>query len=165
MTITIEEEEKTNLDFSYEELAEEVILFALKEEGFPFEAEISLLLTDNEGIREINHRYRGIDSATDVLSFPMIEYKTAGDFTGIEASIEDNFNPDTNEVILGDIILSIPKVLEQADTFGHSVKREYAFLILHSMLHLFGYDHMTPEEAAFMEHKQEEILKEMNILR
>lgn len=66
---------------------------------------------------------------------------------------------------MGDIIISVPKVIEQADTFGHTIRREFAFLIVHSVLHLLGYDHMTPEDAAFMEDKQTNILKKMNILR
>lgn len=78
---------------------------------------------------------------------------------------EDNFNPDTEEALLGDIVLCVDRVKEQAKQFGHSEKREYAFLILHSMLHLFGYDHMTQEEAAVMEEKQNKILNQMGIYR
>ena len=74
-------------------------------------------------------------------------------------------NPDTGEILLGDIIISVPKVLEQAKEYGHSPKREFAFLITHSMLHLFGYDHMEPEEAAIMENKQEKILEVLGISR
>ena len=78
---------------------------------------------------------------------------------------EDNFNPDTEEALLGDIVLCVERVKEQAKQFGHSEKREYAFLILHSMLHLFGYDHMTQEESAVMEEKQNKILNQMGIYR
>ncbi len=78
---------------------------------------------------------------------------------------EDNFNPDTEEALLGDIVLCVDRVKEQAKQFGHSEKREYAFLILHSMLHLFGYDHMTQEDAAVMEEKQNKILNQMGIYR
>lgn len=165
MTITIEEELNIAFEFDHKKLAEEVILTALDHEGFPYEAEVSLTLTDNESIREINRRHRDIDTVTDVLSFPMIAYEYAGDFSKIEEAADDNFNPDTGEALLGDIVLSVPKVIEQAEAYGHTIKREYAFLILHSILHLFGYDHLTPEDAAFMENKQKEILKEMSILR
>ncbi|MGN0341580.1 MAG: rRNA maturation RNase YbeY [Roseburia sp.] len=165
MTLQIEEETKINLDFDYKSLAKDVILFTMEHENFPYEAEIDLTLTDNESIHAINREYRGIDRPTDVLSFPMLSYETPGDFSALEDSVEDNFNPDTGEILLGDIILSIPKVLEQAREYGHSPKREYAFLIVHSMLHLFGYDHMTESEAAFMENKQKEILQELQILR
>lgn len=164
MTIHIEEEVQPELPFHYKELAEEVIRAALKAEGFPFEAEIGLLLVSLEGIQEINSAQRGLDSPTDVLSFPLIEYRTPGDFSGIGQEA-DNFNPDTGEVMLGDIVLCTDKVQEQAERFGHSMRREFAFLILHSMLHLFGYDHMEEEEAAIMEEKQHVILGQMGIVR
>ena len=103
--------------------------------GEPFEAEINLTLTDNDGIHAINKEYRDIDAPTDVLSFPMLSYESAGDFSKLEDDYDDNFNPDTGEIMLGDIIISVDKVKEQAKSYGHSEKREYAFLILHSMLH------------------------------
>ena len=94
----------------------------------------------------------------------MAEYEQPADFSKIE---EDPmaFDPESGEFLLGDIVISVDKVLEQAESYGHTTKREYAFLIVHSMLHLFGYDHMTPEEAAVMEAKQKQILDEMNITR
>lgn len=164
MTINIEEEVSFEFPFEHRELAQKVITFALDHEKFPFEAEICLTIVDNAGIQEINREQRGIDAPTDVLSFPMISYEHAGDFSGIEDS-GDNFNPDTGEALLGDIVISAEKVISQADDYGHSPKREYAFLIVHSVLHLLGHDHMTPEEAAFMENKQTDILNKMNILR
>lgn len=164
MTLTMEEEVEVSFAFDYKKLAEEVVEAALEAEQFPFEAEVSLLLVSMEEIQEINREHRQIDCPTDVLSFPMIEYEKPGDFSEIEQD-EDNFNPDTGEALLGDIVLCVDKVKEQAESFGHSEKREYAFLILHSMLHLFGYDHMTPEEAGVMEEKQRNILDQMGILR
>ncbi len=164
MSLQIEEETEVVFDFAYKELAERVVAFTIDHEKFPFEAEVNLTLTDNEGIHEINKEYREIDRPTDVLSFPLISYETAGDFSNVEDE-DDNFNPDTGEAMLGDIIISVPKVKEQAKEYGHSEEREYAFLIVHSMLHLFGYDHMTPEEASFMEDKQKEILNELHIFR
>ncbi len=165
MSLNLEVEVDVPFTFDYEALAGEVVAFTIDHEGFPYEAEVNLTLTDNEGIHEINRMYRQIDAPTDVLSFPMLSYESAGDFSKLEDDYDDNFNPDTGEIMLGDIIISVDKVKEQAKSYGHSEKREYAFLILHSMLHLFGYDHMTPEEAAIMEGKQTEILNEMNILR
>lgn len=164
MTVTLEEETEVSFPFDYKKLAEQVIDGALNAEGFPFEAEVSLLLVSLEAIRELNMKHRGIDGATDVLSFPLISYEAPGDFTRIEQE-EDNFNPDTNEAMLGDIVLCVDRVWEQAAEFGHSPEREYAFLILHSMLHLLGYDHMTKEDAAVMEEKQRTILNQMGILR
>ena len=165
MSLQIEAEVKVTFDFDYEKLAERVIEFSLDHEGFPYECEVNLTLTDNEGIHEINREYREIDNPTDVLSFPMLSYEQAGDFSKLEEDYDDNFNPDTGEIILGDIIISVDKVVEQAESYGHSIEREFAFLIVHSMLHLFGYDHMTPEEAAEMEEKQRVILNELQILR
>ncbi len=165
MSLNIEKEVEVSFAFDEEALAEEVIQFALEHEEFPYECEVNLTLTDNEGIHEINKMYREIDRPTDVLSFPMLSYEEAGDFSKLEDNYDDNFNPDTGEIMLGDIVISVDKVKEQAESYGHSEKREYAFLIVHSMLHLFGYDHMTPEEAAVMEQKQNIILEKMNILR
>lgn len=164
MTLHIEAEVHPDFSFDYESLARTVVQAAIEAEEFPFEAEISLTLTDNMEIQEINLLHRQIDAPTDVLSFPMIEYKEASDFSEIEFS-DDNFNPDTGEAVLGDIVLSVEKVYSQASEFGHSVEREFAFLILHSMLHLFGYDHMNKEDAAIMENKQKIILEHLQILR
>ena len=164
MTLTIEEEVESSFDFEYRKLAEDVVLTAMKAERFPFEAEVNLFLVSSEEIRAINQEYRQVNAPTDVLSFPMIHYHHPGDFSQMEQE-EDNFNPDTEEALLGDIVLCVDRVKEQAKRFGHSEKREYAFLILHSMLHLFGYDHMTQEEAAVMEEKQNKILNQMGIYR
>lgn len=166
MTINVEEEVSSgfSFDFDYGKTAEDVVRHTLAHEGFPFEAEVSLLLTDDGGIRQLNRQFRGIDSPTDVLSFPMIAYGVAGDFSQLEAD-DDNFNPDTGEAVLGDIIINVQRVRQQAEDFGHSELREFAFLIVHSMLHLFGYDHMEEGEAAVMEGLQRTILEEMHILR
>lgn len=165
MTINIICEEKPDFSFQYKKLAEKVIRQALDHEQFPYEAEISLTLVNNEMIREINREMREIDAPTDVLSFPMLHYEAPADFSQIERSWEETVNPDTDEVMLGDIVLSLDKVRAQAEEYGHSEKREYAFLIVHSMLHLMGYDHMEPCEAAEMEDRQREILEMLNIKR
>ncbi len=165
MSFFLETECEVAFDFDYKELAERVIYFTLEHERFPYEAEITLTLTDNPGICKINREYRSIDRPTDVLSFPMLNYESPGDFSFLQNENEGDFNPDTGEVMLGDIIISVEKVSEQAKSYGHSMEREYAFLIVHSMLHLFGYDHMEEEEAYIMEHKQKEILNAINILR
>lgn len=165
MTLNLENEVEVSFDFDWETLANDVISFVIEHEDFPYEAEVNLTLTDNEGIHEINKMYREIDRPTDVLSFPMLSYDTAGDFSQLEDDYDDNFNPDTGEIMLGDIVISADKVREQANSYGHSEKREFAFLIVHSMLHLFGYDHMTPEDASLMEPKQNLILEELKIYR
>lgn len=165
MTVTIEHEVEVPFDFAYEQVAREVIDCAMETEAFPYEAEVNLLLVDNETIAQMNREYREIDRPTDVLSFPMLEYESPGDFSAVEGEYGENTNPDTGEIILGDIIISVDKVLEQAKEYGHSPKREFAFLITHSMLHLFGYDHMEPQEAAIMENKQRKILDSLGITR
>lgn len=165
MSFIMEEEVKVPFSFEYVQLAQQVINECLDYAAFPYEAEINLTLTDNNGIQAINKEFRQIDKPTDVLSFPMLEYETPGEFAFLDDEDCDNFNPDSGEALLGDIVISVEKVLEQAEAYGHSVEREYAFLITHSMLHLFGYDHMTEEDAKVMEAKQTEILNKMNILR
>lgn len=165
MTITIARETKLSFDFDYETLAKDVIMYTIKHEHFPYDAEVNLTLTGLDEIQWINKSYRQIDSPTDVLSFPMLSYDTPGDFSNLKEDSLNTFNPDTGDVILGDIILCVPKVLFQAVEYGHSARREFAFLIVHSMLHLFGYDHMTDEDAQLMERKQQEILEELQISR
>lgn len=165
MTITIEYETEIKLNLPYEDIIKSVINEAIDYEKCPYEAEVNVTLTDNEQIHEINNEYRSVDSPTDVLSFPMIDYETPSDFEGIEDSVEDYFNPETGELMLGDIVISVEKVIEQAEKYGHSATRELAFLTAHSMMHLFGYDHMVPDEAIVMESKQNEVLKNLNILR
>lgn len=165
MSFQYEEECEVKFEFHPEELALQVIEACLDYAKFPYEAEVNLTLTDNAGIQEINRNFRDIDRATDVLSFPMLSYEAPGDFSFLEEESEDDFNPDTGEALLGDIVISVDKVKEQAESYGHSTKREFAFLIVHSMLHLFGYDHMEEQEAAVMEQKQREILDKMEIFR
>ena len=164
MTVVVENESGQEFDFPYAKLAEDVVNAAMDAEDFPYEAEVNVLLVTKEEIHRINMEQRQIDAPTDVLSFPLIAYPAAGDFSEVEKD-SDNFNPDTGEALLGDIILCVDKIKEQAAEYGHSERREYAFLILHSMLHLFGYDHMTEQEAAVMEQKQRNILEDMKILR
>jgi probable rRNA maturation factor len=165
MSFYLEEEVEVKFDFDYRKLAQKVVDFCLDYMEFPYEAEVNLTLTDDAGIHEINKEFRQIDRPTDVLSFPMLNYTIPGDFTFLDAEDSNDFNPDTGEAMLGDIVISVDKVFEQAENYGHSSEREYAFLITHSMLHLFGFDHMEAEEAKVMESKQKDILQKMNILR
>ena len=164
MTIFVTNETDINMEFDYEEIANKVILASLDYESFPFEASVEVTLTDNEGIHQLNKEHRDIDRPTDVLSFPLIQYKELGDYDSIEDD-EDNFDPDTGEAMLGDIVISLEKVIEQAENYGHSNLREYSFLICHSMLHLMGYDHMTDDEAKVMFKKQDEIMNQLGITR
>ena len=164
MNYLIDTEVDIDFDFDYEELFKRIVLTVLDEEKCPYEAEVSLLITDNNAIREINNDMRHIDAPTDVLSFPMVQYEAPSDFSILEED-NDGFNPESGELMLGDIVLNIDRIKEQAVDYGHSIKREYAFLIVHSMLHLLGYDHMVDEERLAMEDKQRIIMGLLDILR
>ena len=164
MTLILEQEYEKDLGIDYYDIAHRVINEALDYENCPYETEVSLTLTDNFGIHKINKEFRNIDSATDVLSFPLIEYERPGEFDFLENE-DECFNPETGELMLGDIMISLDRVKEQAEEYGHSYTREYAFLIAHSMLHLMGYDHMEPSEASDMEARQSHILNNLNITR
>ena len=164
MSLFMEIETDRKLPFDARKIAELVIETSLDYVKCPYETEVSLLLTTDEEIKEINRMQRQIDRATDVLSFPMADYETPGDFSHLD---EDAglFHPDTGELMLGDIVISKDRVIAQAEEYGHEIKREYAFLIAHSMLHLFGYDHMEEEERKDMEKRQEEILTKTKYTR
>ncbi len=164
MTLFLDQEVEASFDFDVRKTAEEVIEAALDHEHCPYDVQVSVTLTDNEGIHEINRDFRKIDAPTDVLSFPMADFETPADFDSLKDS-DDVFDPDTGEFMMGDIMISLEKVIEQAEAYGHSQKREYAFLIAHSMLHLMGYDHMEDSERLQMEEKQEAILASLNITR
>lgn len=165
MTLQIEYETETELYAEYEKDAKSIIEFALDYLKCPYETEVNLTIVDNETIREINKEYRNIDNPTDVLSFPLVDYDEPCCFDMVEEHVEDYFNPDTGELLLGDIIISAEKVHAQAEEYGHSIKREFCFLIVHSMLHLFGYDHMEDDERLIMEDLQRKILEAAGITR
>ena len=138
---------------------------ALKFEGFKYNYEISVVVTDNAGIRIMNKQFRNIDRETDVLSFPMIEFHNDDlEFQTYEVSDEE-INPESGDVILGDIVISIEKAYEQAEEYGHSFERELAFLTVHSTLHLLGYDHMLIKDEQVMRKKEEKILSDINLSR
>ncbi len=147
----LEEEVKTTLMRCIEQ--------TLLMEEFPFNAEISLSVTDNEGIRLLNHEQRGIDKETDVLSFPMLAVEDG-------ALIVEDSDIIEGCVFLGDIVISLPKAQEQAEAYGHSFLREMGFLTVHSMLHLLGYDHELGEaEEKEMFEKQEAVLTALSLTR
>ena len=123
----------------------------LELEGFKEPAEISVTFTDNEGIRELNKQYRNIDAPTDVLSFPMGE------------NGEYDTNLETGAKILGDVVISVEKAVEQADAFGHSLQREIGYLTAHSVLHLLGYDHVENMEKVRMREKEEYVMEALGL--
>ncbi len=165
MTYQIEYEASTDIGVKdYEEIIKRVVDGALDMEECPYECEVSVTIVDSEEIRSINKEFRNIDSATDVLSFPMADYPAPAEFDFLE-ECDDCFNPETGELLLGDIILCAEKILEQAEKYGHSVVRELAFLTAHSMLHLMGYDHMEEAERIIMEDKQKGLMTLLGISR
>lgn len=165
MTVNIEYEATERLEFDYEVLQKTVVEACLDYEDCPYEAEVNILFTDDDQIRQINQEYRKIDKPTDVLSFPAVEYETPGDFSKLEENIVDWFHPETGELLLGDIVISVDRAKFQAIEYGHSLEREVAFLTAHSMFHLFGYDHMEDEDRRIMEEKQNNVLENLQILR
>ena len=138
-----------------ESLIERCTAAALEEEELgEYDAQVSVTLVDNEGIRALNNEHRGIDRATDVLSFPL------GDDEGFDT------DPETGAILLGDIVLSLERAKEQAEEYGHSYRREVAFLLAHSLFHLLGYDHEISEEEEKLHFaKQEKILEKLGITR
>lgn len=158
MSVFFENEVEDRLPDNYEEIVRDIIDASLSYLECPYECEINVIFTDDEGIQAVNREYREIDAPTDVLSFPMIDYDKPGCFEGLLDSPCDNFNQDTGELMLGDIILNIDRIKSQAEEYGHTRRRELAFLTAHSMLHLAGYDHIDDNEREDMEQRQEEIL-------
>ena len=165
MTSYVSIETEGNLGFDLEEVTNQVLQAVMEEEACPYDVTVNLTLTDNDEIQAVNASFRQIDRATDVLSFPNLHFETPGDFSEAEDHEADCFDPDTGELMLGDIMISEDKVREQAEAYGHSLKREFAFLVAHSLFHLCGYDHMEEEEANVMESKQEAILQKLKITR
>ena len=164
MSVHIEDESGFRTAFSLQETADAVLLETLKVLGCPYEADADLLITDDAGIHEINRETRGIDAATDVLSFPTAEYETPADFDLLNEQ-PDVFDPESGRYFMGDIVISMERAKEQAEAYGHSLKREFAFLVAHSLLHLSGHDHMEDGMRLEMERLQDLILTNLGITR
>ena len=166
MTLNYEDESGLSLGLPLKEIAEAVIQASLKDVGCPWDAEVNLLVTGEQRIREMNRDFRGIDRVTDVLSFPMLEFERSGDFSFLRKEEDDSaFNPSTGELLLGDIVICAGRAALQAQEYDHSVKREFAFLTAHSMLHLSGFDHMEEKERLEMEEHQRRIMEAVGIVR
>lgn len=141
-------------------LLTEAVKTALESEKMQYPAMVSILLVENEEIRSINSRTREKDTVTDVLSFPMLDMED-----GVFITEPGEMDMDRGMLFLGDIVISVPKAIEQAETYGHSVERELAFLAIHGLLHLLGYDHEVPEREEKMKGKQKEILSLLGLPR
>ena len=165
MTCYVEFEAGQSLPIPCKELLERCLEAVMEAEACPYEAQVEVVITDNASIREVNRQFRGVDAPTDVLSFPTVEYDEPSNFSGLEEHAEDYFDPDSGELMLGDMMISAEKIREQAEAYGHSVEREFAFLAVHSLLHLCGYDHMEEEDRLKMEQRQRVIMDRLGIYR
>jgi probable rRNA maturation factor len=164
-------ENKTSFQLSekMKQLIQEIIVQALKQEKYPLDVEVSITFVDNNEIQAINKEFRNIDRPTDVLSFPLLEFEdstTAGENDSFSLEgLEEYINPETGDLMLGDIIISIDKAIEQSKEYNHSLEREIGFLVSHSMFHLMGYDHMEEDEEKIMFEKQEKVLQTVGLSR
>ncbi|MBO4290049.1 MAG: rRNA maturation RNase YbeY [Lachnospiraceae bacterium] len=165
MTVIIDYDTDIKLGLPYEELIKKVVAQCAETEHCPYEVSVNVLLTDNEAILDLNREFRGVDSPTDVLSFPSLYLEEPDLWEAIEEDPGLDFDPDTGELVVGDIAVSVEKVMSQAKEYGHSEERELAFLVAHSMLHLFGFDHIEEADRLLMEAEQRKILDALRIYR
>lgn len=165
MSVFIDNDPGVDVPDSYHDIVRDIIDEAISFVGCPYECEVNVVFTDNAGIQEMNNSFRNIDAPTDVLSFPLLEYETPGDLSLVDEDSIDSFNQDTGELMLGDIVLNVDRIASQAEEYGHTRRRETAFLVAHSMLHLFGYDHIDDAERKEMEQLQEQILTKKGYTR
>lgn len=166
MLYTENRQNKLEVTEDFIERLSNVCDFSLKEEGVECQYQISLLFVDNEEIREINNETRNIDRATDVLSFPMLDFEDKKVFNEMYLNYDfDETFKDGDELILGDMVLSLERALEQSEEYGHSYEREVSYLVVHSILHLLGYDHMEEDDKKRMRKREEEILNKLQIRR
>ena len=148
------DQKKYNVFYDLKMLIRRTILETLDYEGMENDVEVSLTFVDDEGIRELNNKFRGLDKPTDVLSFPLMDYEGESE--------EPYFDELAHN--LGDIVISLERAMEQANEFGHSFEREVAFLTAHSMLHLLGYDHeLSEDDDADMRRRQNDIMERLGL--
>lgn len=154
-----------SFDFSLQDQLDKLVSFVAEQLACPYEIEVSVTLVDKEEIHRLNREFRDVDRPTDVLSFPMMEYEEPSDFTSTSFLQSKTISPETGELLLGDIVICSQVVCEQAKEYGHSELREFSFLVVHSLLHLFGYDHMEEDERVQMEQIQREFMQMLQISR
>lgn len=165
MTVYFEDEADIAFDFDCEDQLRRIISHVREYVECPYDVEVSVTMVDKSSIHQTNAQFRDTDRPTDVLSFPMMEYDAPADFDGEQFRGSMVLEPDTGELVLGDIVLCSEIVREQAREYGHSEQREFSFLVVHSMLHLFGYDHIQETDRAVMEQEQHEIMEQLGIPR
>jgi len=166
MILWDDDQDKVVVDDKFYNLIEDIAEYSLREEGVSIPWELSITLVDNEAIRHINNEFRQIDKVTDVLSFPMLNYPEGLVFSEFYAGkrFKDE-DLDDDQLVLGDIVLSLEKAKEQSEEYSHSFLREACYLTVHSILHLLGYDHMNPADKKRMRAKEEEILRNFDMTR
>ena len=145
------EQEKILVPHDWQAKMEQVVLFCLQQEEIDPKAEVDILFVDNEAIQTMNRTYRNKDAVTDVLSFPMYE--------------ADEYIEDEEEILFGDIVISLERAQEQAEEYGHSLEREVMYLLVHGLLHLAGYDHMEEADKQQMRQQEERLLAVIGALR
>lgn len=165
MTLHYENRSGRQFDFPAEEQLKILITAVTETVGCPEEPEVGVTVVDEAEIHRLNREFRQVDRPTDVLSFPMMEYDSPADFDGQAYRTTRTVSPESGELILGDIVLCAEVLYRQAQEYGHSVQREFSFLVVHSLLHLFGYDHMQEGERLLMEDLQRRIMAELKISR
>ena len=168
MTLHIDYENGFGLSLDPQVTARAAVDAALSICECPYKCEISLMLVHSDRIRQINYEQRGLDAVTDVLSFPLLDFTHHADFSIADLDAEGPmtcFHPVSGELMLGDIVLNLDRVASQALEYGHSELREFSFLIVHSVLHLIGFDHMNESDRLLMEQKQRDIMNALGILR
>lgn len=154
MTVLLENRQKhITVDDEMKSIAQRTVDAVFEKEDFPYGYEVSITLVDNTAIAALNREYRGVDAATDVLSFAMMEGEEFLDLN------------EDGEAIMGDIIISMEKVADQAEEYGHSIEREFAFLVVHGTLHLLGYTHDGQRDTKRMRQREEEILEGLGLTR
>lgn len=155
----------TQVEPSWMALMQTAADYALHAEGVKRECAVSLRLCDDDAIHEINRDYRGVDRATDVLSFPMINYPAGTTAGQADKLLRQAFDDEVDACMLGDLIISIPHVLAQAEEYGHSPQREAAYLLVHGICHLMGYDHIEEDDKRSMRAMEERILSGIGMAR
>lgn len=151
------------------DILEQAVKLAVEMEKLKSNVEVSIILIDNQQIRELNRDFRGVDKETDVLSFPAIEYEYSDtdeqNWDDMMDQLTEDTNFDSGDLILGDIAISVEKAAQQAEEYGHSFYREVAFLAVHGMFHLLGYDHENEDDARIMRRKEEAVLSALGLTR
>lgn len=157
---------KIEISEELENNIKKMIDFTLREEKLIIDYEVSVIFVDNNQIKKLNNQFRGIDRITDVLSFPMLEYEKGKVYKQLYTDhVFSDYDLDDGKLVLGDIALSLEKAMEQSKEFGHSFQREVCYLLIHSVLHLLGYDHIDDEDKVVMRKNEEYILNKFNINR